>query len=64
MKNVHISQAEMLKRTARFNELRASTRAFIDSQIPGHEREIFNVIGRGVTEDTTLRQLPTPVILT
>ena len=54
MKNVHVSQAEMLKRTARFNELRASTRAFIDSKIPGHEREIFNVIGRGVTEDTTL----------
>src|SRR5215475_2047508 len=54
MKNVQVSKAEMLKRTARFTELRSSRQAFIDSKIPGHEREIFNVIGRGVTEDTTL----------
>src|SRR5436309_13540470 len=54
MKNVQVSKAEMLRRTARFTELRSSRQAFIDSKIPGHEREIFNVIGRGVTEDTTL----------
>src|ERR1051325_4048005 len=54
MKHVQVSRAEMLKRTARFAELRSSRQAFIDSKIPGHEREIFNVIGRGVTEDTTL----------
>jgi mannose-6-phosphate isomerase-like protein (cupin superfamily) len=54
MKNVQVSKAEMLKRTARFTELRSSRQAFIDSKIPGHEREIFNVIGRGVTEDTSL----------
>jgi len=49
-----ISRAEMLARVARFKELRPSRRAFVDSLIPGHEREIFNVIGRGVTEDPTL----------
>jgi len=54
MKNVQVSKAEMLRRTARFTELRSSRQAFIDSKIPGHEREIFNVIGRGVTEDPTL----------
>src|SRR5712691_10065791 len=54
MKNVQVSKTEMLKRTARFTELRSSRQAFIDSKIPGHEREIFNVIGRGVTEDTSL----------
>src|SRR2546428_9970971 len=54
MKNVQVSKAEILRRTARFTELRSSRQAFIDSKIPGHEREIFNVIGRGVTEDTTL----------
>jgi mannose-6-phosphate isomerase-like protein (cupin superfamily) len=27
----------------------------VDSLIPGHERLIFNVIGRGVTEDASLR---------
>src|SRR5436309_9519826 len=54
MTNVQVTKAEMLRRTARFTELRSSRQAFIDSKIPGHEREIFNVIGRGVTEDTTL----------
>jgi mannose-6-phosphate isomerase-like protein (cupin superfamily) len=45
---------EMLARVARFKDLRPSRRAFVDSLIPGHEREIFNVIGRGVTEDPSL----------
>jgi uncharacterized RmlC-like cupin family protein len=44
----------MLKRVARFKELRPSRQAFVDSLIPGHERAIFNVIGRGVTEDASL----------
>ena len=46
-----MSQDEMLKRVARFKDLKPSRQAFVDSLIPGHEREIFNVIGRGVTED-------------
>jgi mannose-6-phosphate isomerase-like protein (cupin superfamily) len=54
MKTVQISREEMGKRVARFKELRPSPRAFVDSLIPGHEREIFNVIGRGVTEDLSL----------
>ena len=49
-----VSMDEMQKRVARFKGLRPSRKAFVDSLIPGHEREIFNVIGRGVTEDTTL----------
>ena len=54
MKTVKIGMEEMLRRVARFKDLRPSRRAFVDSLIPGHEREIFNVIGRGVTEDTSL----------
>lgn len=54
MRNVQISQDAMRKRVARFTELRSSRQAFVDSLIPGHEREIFNVIGRGVTEDASL----------
>ncbi|HLC40841.1 MAG TPA: cupin domain-containing protein [Methylomirabilota bacterium] len=54
MASVQISKDEMLKRVARFKELRPSHQAFVDSRIPGHEREIFNVIGRGVTEDASL----------
>ena len=54
MASVRISKEEMLKRVARFKELKPSLQAFVDSRIPGHEREIFNVIGRGVTEDASL----------
>jgi len=54
MASVQISKEEMLKRVARFKELKPSRKAFVDSLIPGHEREIFNVIGRGVTEDVSL----------
>jgi len=44
----------MEKRVARFKDLKPSRQAFVDSLIPGHERDIFNVIGRGVTEDPSL----------
>lgn len=54
MASVRISKEEMLKRVARFKELQPSRQAFVDSLIPGHERAIFNVIGRGVTEDASL----------
>jgi mannose-6-phosphate isomerase-like protein (cupin superfamily) len=54
MPTIQVSRDEMLERVARFKELKPSTKAFVDSLIPGHERQIFNVIGRGVTEDTTL----------
>ncbi len=46
-----VTMDEMLARTARFQGLRPSKQAFLDTRIPGHERDIFNVIGRGVTED-------------
>ncbi|MBI2206243.1 MAG: cupin domain-containing protein [Candidatus Rokubacteria bacterium] len=54
MKTIQVSKDAMLKRVARFKDLQPSAKAFVDSQIPGHERKIFNVIGRGVTEDATL----------
>jgi mannose-6-phosphate isomerase-like protein (cupin superfamily) len=54
MKTKQIGMDEMQQRVARFKDLEPSRKAFVDSLIPGHEREIFNVIGRGVTEDPTL----------
>ena len=48
------SMQEMLARTARFRDLKPSREAFVDTRIPEHERDIFNVIGGGVTEDPTL----------
>src|SRR2546427_5736450 len=49
-----MSREAMLKRVARFKELRPSTQAFVDTRLPEHQRKIFNVIGRGVTEDPGL----------
>jgi len=41
-------------RVARFKDLQSSSEAFVDTRIPEYQREIYNVIGRGVTEDTRL----------
>jgi quercetin dioxygenase-like cupin family protein len=50
-----ISVEEMERtRVARFKELTPTKRGFIDTAIPGYERLIYNVIGRGVTEDSNL----------
>ena len=54
MASIQVSKEEMMKRVARFKDLRSSRKAFVDSLIPGHKREIYNVIGRGVTEDASL----------
>lgn len=50
-----ISVEEMEKtRVARYKNLKPSPRAFVDTAIPGYERLIYNIIGRGVTEDPAL----------
>jgi uncharacterized RmlC-like cupin family protein len=49
-----VTRDQMLRRVARFKGLRPSKQAFVDTRLPGHERDIFNVIGRGVTEDPDL----------
>lgn len=47
---------EMLRaRVARFKDLKSSSEAFVDTRIPEYQREIFNIIGRGVTEDPRLK---------
>lgn len=61
MAGAKVSKQEMLKRVARYKELAPSKQAFVDSKIPGHERLIFNVIGRGVTEDASLKPAITDV---
>lgn len=45
---------QMLARTARFERLVPSTEAFVDTRLAEYQREIFNVIGEGVTEDAAL----------
>jgi mannose-6-phosphate isomerase-like protein (cupin superfamily) len=50
-----LTPAEMMRRVARLKSLKASSQAFVDTRIPGHAREIFDVIGSGVTEDAASR---------
>ena len=45
------SPAEMAQRIARFGELPASPRAFVDTWVKGHERTLLSVIGSGVTDN-------------
>ena len=55
MAKVQVSRDEMEARFARFRDLNPSKQAFIDTRLPEHERDIFNVIGMGVTEDPDLK---------
>ncbi|MGD9602847.1 MAG: hypothetical protein AB7Q76_07650 [Gammaproteobacteria bacterium] len=42
------------ERVGRFQALRSSAKAFIDTRLPNGERDILTVIGRGVIEDAEL----------
>jgi mannose-6-phosphate isomerase-like protein (cupin superfamily) len=43
--------AEMERRIARFKSLQPHPMTFIDQALPEYERDIFNIIGRGVSEE-------------
>lgn len=43
------------ERVARYKDLKSSAKAFIDALIPGYERDLYNIIGRGVVEDKELK---------
>lgn len=47
--------AEMELRVARFADLKSSARAFVDTLIPGCERDIFSIIGQSTYEDPDLK---------
>jgi len=49
--NIDFSVSEMESNVARFKNQKSSSKAFIDTRIPGHERDIFSIIGGGVVED-------------
>lgn len=50
-----VTKDQMMERVARFEDLKASPQAFVDTRLPGHERDIYNVIGPGVSEDPELK---------
>jgi len=43
--------AEMEKRVARFKTLTPHPVTFLDQALPQHKRDVFNLIGRGVSEE-------------
>ncbi len=49
------SGAEMERRIARFGEIPASPRAFVDTWVKGHERTLMSVIGAGVTDSSDFK---------
>ncbi len=49
--DIDFSLAEMERHVARFVKLKSTSRAFIDTFIPGHERDIYQIIGTGPLED-------------
>jgi len=53
--DIDYSVEEMERNIARFKEQKSSDQAFLDTRIPGHEREIFSIIGNGVQEDASMR---------
>ncbi len=61
MANVQVSREDMIARFAKFGELTPSKQAFVDTRLPEHTRDIFNVIGMGVTEDPELKPAITAV---
>ncbi len=52
-----LNMNNLLKRVARFKDMKSSSEAFVDTRIPEYEREIYNIIGRGVTEDAGLEAM-------
>lgn len=50
-----VTQEEMLRRVARFKDLTPSKNAFVDHVFAQCHRDIFDVIGKGVTEDQSTR---------
>ena len=50
-----VTKEEMLGRVAVFKQLTPSARPLVDAVLPQFNREIFNIIGAGVTEDATMK---------
>jgi len=50
-----VTKEEMLQRVAKFQQLTPSSRPLVDAVLPQFQREIFNVIGGGVTEDASMK---------
>jgi len=59
----NISMDEMNRCVARFEELKGSEEAFVDSRLPGSRRNKINLIGMGVVERSDLPDLAPNIAL-
>ena len=50
-----VTKEEMLRRVAVFKALTPSARPLVDAVLPQFQREIFSIIGGGVTEDPSVK---------
>jgi uncharacterized RmlC-like cupin family protein len=50
-----MSIEDMKNRYAKFTKMKLSKQAFVDTRLPDHERDLYNVIGNGVSEDPELK---------
>ena len=50
-----VTREEMLQRVAVFKNLTPSARPLVDAVLPQFQREIFQIIGSGVTEDASMK---------
>lgn len=55
--DIDLSVDEMMRHVARFKDQKSTAKSFIDTRIPGYERDIFSIIGAGVLEDPDLKPI-------
>ena len=48
-----MTKADMLGRVALWKDLKPNPQMFVDTRLPEHARDLYSVIGRGVSEDAS-----------
>ena len=46
-----LNKAQMLERVALWKDMKPNPQMFIDTRLPEHERDLYSIIGPGVSED-------------
>ena len=46
-----LNKAEMLERVALWKDMKPNPQMFVDTRLPEHERDLYSIIGPGVSED-------------
>lgn len=46
-----MNKSEMLERVALWKDMKPNPRMFVDTRLPEHERDLYSIIGPGVSED-------------